>query len=156
MDLLAAITERLKLSQIVTDLVGSGNDARITQGNLPQRPGNPKAGQQKANNTGLPAIVLHEISTGPESQLSGSAGTSGDRVQIDCYAVDPVGAGALREAVRWSMLASPRGYWGTLFVQSCVHEGGSGDKVFSVDGSDKHLSRRILEFVIYHEEPIPV
>lgn len=149
MDLLTALTELLKTRPGISGLVGT----RIHQDALPQRQGKPKAGTTQSD-TNYPAIVLHEISQEIESTLRTSSGSNATRVQVDCYAETPAAAASLREQVR--LLAGYRGPAGDLFFQGITHEGGSGDCQYAIDGSDRHLRRRIVEFVIPHEEPVPV
>src|SRR5688572_1798557 len=71
----------------VTDLVGTGDDARVYPGFLPQ-------------GVTLPAIVLVTVSDVPSHDMDGANTWTVARVEVACYAASAPGADALVEAVR--------------------------------------------------------
>lgn len=86
MSLGAAIVTRLEAVSGVTDLVGTGDAARIYPLALPQRPT-------------LEAITYQVITDIPEHAMGSDPGISHARLQVDCWGNDYTEAVALASAV---------------------------------------------------------
>lgn len=106
------IATRLLAVSGVTDIVGTGTEARVHIMHLPQR-------------ARFPAITIQVISGAPEYDMEGQAGVADVRLQIDCWAhrEQPTQdaydqARTLGEAVRAALTAF-KGTAGASTIESC-------------------------------------
>lgn len=69
----------------------------------------------------LPAAVYHVISGDEEGSLTGRAGLTHARIQVDAYASTRLAANALAAAIRNALTdqTGSRGTWGTVSVTGC-------------------------------------
>ena len=109
-DLEKMLTDYLKSITTVTDLVGTGDNAKIFLHE-------PKQGQN-------PPYIVFEIFDGTSAEdLQGAAGIASNRVQIDCYSLDKRQAYTLAERVRLN-LQGHRGPIGNGFFNGVTSDQG--------------------------------
>lgn len=97
-DIGTALKTYLKTKTAVTDLIGTGADARIYE-------------QEAKQGVALPYIVYIVYAVGSYEDLDGAVGVATNRIEVNCYAATAAAAYALAEAVR---LAPLQGYEGTM------------------------------------------
>jgi hypothetical protein len=129
----------LKTKTSITDLVGTGANARI-------RPTVLKQGDA------YPAIRYYIGSGGSAELLAGGlAGMREPNLQVDCYATTRKQAESLADAVQIALVGY-RGLMGTTYVSSISKQ--SRGELFEepIDASDTGAYREMLQFVVFHHE----
>jgi len=121
----------------ITDLVGS---TRIYTDQLPQR-------------ATLPAIVLNQLFTVHDHQLSDLGGLAHARVQIECYAATRLVANSIVEAVRSCGIITQKGSTNGVDIRGVrVEEGMSYKDDAATDGSDEQRYVSVFDLVIDYTE----
>ncbi len=110
-DIAEQLTTYLKTISAITDLVGTGANARIFLSFAKQ-------------GASLPYIVLEVFEGTSTEHLTGISGLATNRVQVDCYASTKAGASDLAEKVRLAPLQMHRGDMGDLFCNTVRSDGG--------------------------------
>lgn len=121
----------------ITDLVGS---TRIYTDQLPQR-------------ATLPAIVLNQLFTMHEHQLSDLGGLAHARVQIECYAATRLVANSIVEAIRTCGIITQKGLTNGVDIRGVrIEEGMSYKDDAATDGSDEQRYVAVFDLVIDYTE----
>lgn len=121
----------------ITDLVGS---TRIYTDQLPQR-------------ATLPAIVLNQLFTMHEHQLSDLGGLAHARVQIECYAATRLVANSIVEAIRTCGIITQKGSTNGVDIRGVrIEEGMSYKDDAATDGSDEQRYVAVFDLVIDYTE----
>jgi hypothetical protein len=126
----------------ITDLIGTGGNARIYKDKIPQK------------NTTWPVLTYRTVSTQQEHDLSGACGMARPRIQLDCWHETSVGAEALAEAVR-NALDGYTGAMGSATVSVALLEDTQDFYRPNEDGSDNGVHQISLDFQIIHLESVP-
>ena len=103
----AGIVEFIKSRTDITDLIGTGNNARIYTMIAPQ-------------DTDTPYIKFEKISNVHQHQLSGSSEFSRARIQFNTWSDTYLESQTLAEKIRLNMDGFHTAYMGTVFVQSVL------------------------------------
>jgi len=143
-DIGVAYVAYLKTQSTVTDVVGSGADARIYTDRLPQ-------------GATLPAIVLHDAISGISYEnLSTGDGIATRRMQCNCYADTKLVAESLRNVIRKVTSTYDHGTWGSggdaVFVHNATFAGMTTLDDEPRDGSDEPRYCRAIDFFVTHAE----
>lgn len=100
-----------------------------------------------------PYIVFQRISTPREHSSRGPAGLVRPRVQVDCYGATQVDADNVSDAVRHAL----DGFAGTVGGVRILHSTlvDEADEIAaSIAGSEAHVYRRRMDFLVWHAETI--
>lgn len=106
----------------------------------------------------LPYLVISIPSQGHVHHLKGASGLSMPRLQVDCYADDPIDVETLAEAVRNNLdgVHGTVGVTDTVNVRKCYLVSQTTDDFSPPDASDSPREfRRIMEFEMGVVESIP-
>lgn len=128
----------LKTVSAITDIVGTGDNARIRPGRL-------------SRSDSFPAIRYAFVSGDSVAHLTGGSGIAQPLLQVDCYATTYSGANALAEQVRLA-LQSYRGLMGTDFVNGVTLVNRRELYEDPIDASDVGKHRVLIEFSVTHVE----
>ena len=131
----------LKTVTDVTDIVGTGNSARIYEHHAP-------------NKATHPHLVYQRISGGHEHHLTAGAGVARDVFQLTAVDNDGVNAEALRDAVREGM-DGYRGSMGSANVRRCHLRNETERFVQPTDSSEVGRFLIHMDFEIDWLESVP-
>lgn len=134
------LKDYLKTKSPITNLVGSGNNARIYKDRAKQ-------------GVDLPYIV-YEVFRGSSAQhLQGITGIASNRIQVDAYAVNEEQSYQLAELIRLAPLQMYRGMMNETFVHDVNgdigYEQGSTDPV---QGSEQRHHWTSRDYIITYRE----
>lgn len=102
-DIATEVVTYLKTISAVTDLIGTGSNARIWYGDAKQ-------------GASMPYIVIRVFDGESAEHLGGISGLATNRVEINCYGSTSSSAYTLAEAVRLAPLQKYRGTMGSTYV----------------------------------------
>jgi len=120
----------------ITDLVGQ----RIYTDQLPQR-------------ATLPAIVMNQLFTTHDHQLSDLTGLAHARVQCECYASTRLVANSILEAIRSCGIITQKGTTNGVDVRGVrIEDGMSYRDDAATDGSDEQRYVSVVDLVIDYLE----
>ena len=136
-DVVVGLRGYLLSKTVITDLVGS---TRIYTDQLPQR-------------ATLPAIVLNQLFTVHDHQLSDLGGLAHARVQIECYAATRLVANSIVEAIRSCGIITQKGSTNGVDIRGVrIEEGMSYKDDAATDGSDEQRYVAVFDLVIDYTE----
>lgn len=103
-----------------------------------------------------PFIVYSKTSGNRDTTHDGLSGLATLTFEIGCWSLSESTTDAMGDAVREAMcFGSVGATWGTLVVQSCIHQDES-DQLFIPDGSEAPIYGHVLTVAItYHEDDNP-
>lgn len=140
-DISSGLITYLESKTAVTDIVGTGDNARIFPDRIPKDPT-------------YPLVVVDEFASTHDHDLSGASGIYHPRISVDCYDQTSGDAQTLAEAVR-GVMQGYRGAMGVEFVHSCELDGKVRDQLQQRDASDRPIDRVRLSFRLTVTETIP-
>lgn len=144
MSIKSALTTYLESKTAITDIVGSGENARIYPVRRPE-------------NTGLPCIVYRRMPKDDShaQTIDKAGGTDAPVFRLTCYAEQYGDADALGEALR-QVLQGFRGTMGTVTVNACVlKDQYDGDWDAPDDGGDEGVYQDVNDYLIRYSTTIP-
>ena len=139
MTLEEAIHTYLAAQTGVTDLVST----RIYQGKRPQ-------------GSDLPAVTYKVPDDSDVDYQIGATGLSEAHVSLDCWAADPGGAKALRDAVRAVLHGKPSGLLGTVTVDAIRLQGSGLVEFPPQDKTDVATYSYGCNYVFWYRTTVPV
>lgn len=120
----------------VTDIVGQ----RFYTDQLPQR-------------ATLPAIVINQLFTVHDHQLSDLAGLAHARLQFECYAATRLVANSIAESIRSSGIITRKGSTNGVDIRGVrIEEGMSYKDDAATDGSDEQRYVTVFDLVVDYLE----
>lgn len=125
----------------VTDLVGTGDNARVYPGFAPQ-------------GVSLPHVVLNTISDVSDHDMDGANGWTEARVQVDCYARTVDDAEALAEVIRLAC-DGYKGTMGAAEVAFCFQEAGDDGPEPYPTNEPRQRSRRRDDYRFAYFKALP-
>lgn len=135
------IVAYLKTQSTVTDVVGTGANARIR----------PEVLHQSET---LPAIVINDTDGFSFKNLSGASGFAMTRIQLDAVAVTKAAAESLREILRLVTI-NKRGTVGSFSISEFSDPQRTGRYEPSLEGKALGRYRAIITYSVYHSEATP-